>query len=191
LDAQVLSWEVFKASFPQGTVLSQDTGFDRPYGTNPYARYDQQPPTFFVGHVDPRLPAKERVVAAFGAGGTAVVAFSTLDRTPVVAGRAGRTPFVVFFRHGVVSALDAERIPSSSDVGTAAVFDRRLGGRMLTFRSGPQTGAFTDTTPGSMWDITGTAIAGPLRGRHLATVRHDEQYWFALAAFVPNATLVR
>lgn len=191
LDAQVLSWEMFKSSFPQGTVLSQNTGFDRPYGTDPYVGYDEQPPTFFTGRADPRLPAKERVVAIFGAGGTAVVPFSGLMRAPVVAGRAGRTRFVVFYRRGVVSALDAEQIPNSEDVGTAAAFDPRFGTRTLSFRQGSRSSEFIDAQTGSHWDLTGTAVSGTLRGGQLAPVRHDEQYWFALAAFVPGATLVR
>ena len=190
LDTQVLSWAMFKASFPQGTALSQNTGFDRPYGSNPYVGYDQQPPAFFTGRVDPRLPAKERVVAVFGTGGTTVVPFSRLAKTSVVAGTAGRTLFVVLFAHGVVSALDAEQIPSSADVGSAGVFDPRLGGRMLSFRPGP-AGEFTDAQTGSRWTLTGNALSGPLQGQRLTAVRHDEQYWFALAAFVPNAMLAR
>jgi hypothetical protein len=191
LDAEVLSWQMFKVAFPDGTVLSQRTGFERPYGTNPYVGYDEQPPTFFTGRVDPRLPAKERVVAIFGAGGTAVVPFSRLSNRPVVDGKAGRTPFVVFYHRGVVSALDAERIPGSHDVGTAAAFGPRVGRRTLTFRPGPSAGEFTDVQTGSTWDLSGVAMSGQLRGRQLAPIRHDEQYWFALAAFVPGATLVR
>jgi hypothetical protein len=190
LDAQVLSWLMFKQSFPHATVLSQNTGFYRPYGTNPYIGYDRQPASFFRGRVDPRLPAKERVVAVFGVGGKTVVRFSTLAKTPVVTGRAGETPFVVLYRRGVVSALDAPRIPGSRDVGAAAVFVPRLGPRTLAFR--PARGwRFVDAQTGSRWSITGAAVAGPLRGRQLVPVRHDEQYWFALAAFVPNAKLLR
>lgn len=191
LDAHVLSWAMFKAAYPAGTVLSQHTGFDRPYGTNPYVGYDEQPPTFFSGRVDPRLPAKERVVAVFGSGGTAVVPFSALARASTIVGRAGHTRFVVFYRRGVVSALDAEQIAHSADVGTAAVFENHLGTRTLTFRAVPANAEFTDVQTGSMWDLTGAALAGPLRGQRLTPVRHDEQYWFALAAFVPGATLVR
>jgi hypothetical protein len=190
LDAQVLSWQMFKQSFPRGSVLSQDTGFDRPYGSNPYVGYDEQPASFFRGRVDPRLPAKERVVAVFGAGGTAVVAFSALAKAPVVAGRAGRTPFVVLYRRGVVSALDQARIPASRDVGTAGVFVPRAGARALTFRPAGG-GLFTDAQTGSRWSIAGVAVAGPLRGLRLTSIRHDEQYWFALAAFAPKARLVR
>jgi Protein of unknown function (DUF3179) len=175
LDAQVLSWLMFKQSFPHGTVLSQNTGFYRPYGTNPYIGYDEQPATFFRGRTDPRLPAKDRVVAVFGAGGTTVVPLSALAKARVVAGRAGHTPFVVLYRHGVVSALDAPRIPASRDVGAAAVFVPRLGPRTLTFRPA-RDGQFMDAQTGSRWSITGVAVAGPPRGRQLVPVRHDERH---------------
>jgi hypothetical protein len=45
LDSQVLSWAQFKAAYPHGTVLSRKTGFDRPYGENPYVGYDAVPTT--------------------------------------------------------------------------------------------------------------------------------------------------
>jgi hypothetical protein len=41
LPALIVSYGEFKASYPAGsTVLSRDTGTQRPYGTNPYAGYD-------------------------------------------------------------------------------------------------------------------------------------------------------
>jgi hypothetical protein len=191
IDAQVLSWSQFKASYPQGTVLSRDTGFDRPYGTNPYEAYDTVPanrPSFYSGRLDPRLPPLERVVAVFGAGKAVVVPFSRLGRQRVVTGSLSGQPLVVFYAPGVVSALDSATIARSRDVGTAGVFDPRLGQRDLHFTAvGP--GTFRDQS-GSRWDITGRAIAGPLRGTQLSPVRHDEQFWFALAAFLPKATLL-
>jgi len=46
---------------------------------------------------------------------------------------------------------------------------------------------FVDRETGSTWDITGRSTAGRLQGRRLRPVRHDEQFWFALAPFVPRA----
>jgi hypothetical protein len=110
----------------------------------------------------------------------------------VVAGPAGSTQFVVLYRHGVVPTIDAEQIAASADVGTAGVFEPRLGERVLNFRKGPQGGEFTDAQTGSRWNLSGAAVAGPLQGQLLVVpIRHDEQCWFALAAFVPGATLVR
>jgi hypothetical protein len=120
-----------------------------------------------------------------------VVPFSLLRKSPVVAGRAGRTAFVVFYRRGVASALDAEQIGDSRDVGTAAALEPCSEIVLSRSLRGPVSGQFTDGQTGSRWDMTGAALSGPLQGRHLVPVRHDEQYWFALAAFVSDATLVR
>jgi Protein of unknown function (DUF3179) len=191
IDAQTLSWADFRARYPRGTVLSRKTGFDRPYGQNPYQGYESpnEAPFLFSGKLDTRLPPKERVVAVFAPRQTTVVPFSRLERTPVVTGSAKGTPFVVLFQHGVVSALDQGYIPDGKDVGTAGAFIPRAAGRVLTLK--PTRGAFVDAQTGSRWDITGRAVAGPLRGAQLPPLRHDEQFWFALAAFVPGATLVR
>jgi hypothetical protein len=191
IDAQVLSWRQFKAAFPEGTVLSRDTGFDRPYGENPYVGYDADAsarPDFYGGRLDPRLPPRERVVAVFAGRETAVVPFSALARRPVVTTTISGQPLVVLFTRGVASTLDQSRIARSRDVGTAGAFDPRVGKRTLRFTAGPG-GTFRDQI-GTTWDVTGRAIAGPLRGSRLRALRHDEQFWFALAAFVPHAHLV-
>lgn len=191
LDSQVLSWAQFKTSYPHGTVLSRDTGFQRPYGSNPYPSYDTVPatqPSFYSGRVDPRLPALERVVAVFAGEQAVVVPFSTLARRPVIAGLLGGRPLVVLYAPGVVSALDAGTIANSRDVGTADAFDPVARGRTLRFSPAGQ-GLFRDQT-GTTWNIAGRAIAGPLRGMQLRPLRHDEQFWFALAAFLPQARLL-
>jgi len=40
LSAPLVSWRQFQTAYPRGRVLSRETGFDRPYGSNPYVRYD-------------------------------------------------------------------------------------------------------------------------------------------------------
>jgi hypothetical protein len=63
-----------------------------------------------------------------------------------------------------------------------------VGGRILELEPG-EDGRFRDRQTGSTWDITGRAVAGELRGERLRPLRHDEQFWFALAAFVPEARI--
>jgi hypothetical protein len=190
IDTQVMSWSDFEIAYPHATVLSRRTGFDRPYGSNPYIGYDQPKSTPFLydGKLDPRLPPKERVVAIFAPKQTVVVPFSALQRRPVIAGDAAGTPFVVLFAHGTTTVLDQPEVSSSRDVGAAAVFVPRTAGRDLTFT--PARDGFRDVQSGSLWNLAGQATAGPLRGRRLRPLRHDEQFWFALAAFVPHARLL-
>ncbi len=190
IDAQTLSWADFKQRYPQADVLSRDTGFSRPYGTNPYSGYDQpkSKPFLYSGRIDPRLPPLERVAAVTVGGETVVVPFTKLAKHPVVTTDVGHTKAVVLYRSGVVSPLDAQSIRDSRDVGTVGAFDRRLGSRTLSFSA--QAGGFHDHETGSAWDITGHAFAGPLAGSQLRPLSHDEQFWFALAAFLPHARLI-
>ncbi|MBI4260424.1 MAG: DUF3179 domain-containing protein, partial [Actinobacteria bacterium] len=66
LPAQIVSWADWRAAHPDGKVLSQDTGFDRQYGANPYFDYDDpdidRRPFLFTGEPDPRLPATSHVL---------------------------------------------------------------------------------------------------------------------------------
>jgi Protein of unknown function (DUF3179) len=191
LPSQVLGWADFKRLHPEGDVLSRDTGVPRDYGRNPYAGYDRpdSEPFLFEGETDDRLPPKERVVAVFSDRETLVVPFSRLAREPVVQTEAGGRPVVVFYKRGVVSPLDAPSIQGSREVGTAAAFDARVDDRQLSFeRHGD---GFVDSETGSRWDIAGRAVEGELAGARLAPVRHDQQFWFALAAFVPDARIER
>ena len=190
LPSQTLSWSDFKERYPDGDVLSRDTGHDRDYGANPYEGYDtaDQQPFLLDGEADRRLPPKERVAAAFVGDEVAVVPFPRLARERVVNAEVGGRPLVFLFKPGVRSALDAGAINDSKDVGTAAAFERTLDGRELELRADGD--GFVDREGGSRFDITGRAVSGPLEGRRLPQVRHDQQFWFALAAFVPDARIL-
>ena len=192
LDSQTLSFADFRARYPTGDVLSRDTGFQRPYGQNPYEGYDTDPgarPFDYGGRLDPRLPPVERVESITLGHDTVVVPFSALAKRPVVRVTVGGVPAVVLFDPLVLSPLDGLNIASSRQVGTAVAFSRGLGARTLDFRAS-SAGLMTDGQTGSVWDITGRAIAGPLRGAQLRRLRDLNAFWFAVAAFLPHARLV-
>ena len=70
LPSQVLSWRDFRERHPQGSVLSQETGFRRDYGRTPYPGYERpgDRPFLYDGPLDARLPPKERVVLIRASG---------------------------------------------------------------------------------------------------------------------------
>jgi hypothetical protein len=190
LPAETLSWRDFKRRYPRGDALAQATGYQRPYGQNPYFRYDtgSGPFGFNGGPIDKRLPPMERVLAVRAGRMIVAAPYSLLRRRPVVNTRIGRVAVVILFERQVVSPLDATRIESSRDVGTAVAFDRRIGHRELSF--GESRGRVVDRQTGSVWDISGGAIAGPLRGRTLRPVVQNTQFWFALSTFAPGARVL-
>jgi hypothetical protein len=193
LSAPLLSWKTFKATFPEGHVLSRDTGFQRAYGQNPYVGYDRQRspfPNFFKRQVDGRLSAMERVVAIDLNGESAAFPFSSLRDSRVANDEVGDVPVAVFWVQGTSSPLDARQISRGRDVGSTAVFDRRLDGRVLTFKAA-EVGLFTDRETGSQWDILGRAVAGPLAGKQLEPVVHGNHFWFAWGVFKPETRVVQ
>jgi Protein of unknown function (DUF3179) len=193
LPSQVLSWEEFERLHPDGEVLSRDTGVERDYGRNPYTAYDRNPrsaPFLFEGEPDRSLPPKERVAAVTTGDRSAVVyPFSRLERDAPVNDEVDGKPIAVFFDPDVASALDSSVLSEGRDVGAAAVFERVADGRVLEFAPGPDTGTFVDRQTGSVWDMSGEATNGPLEGAELDQVAHDDQFWFALAAFFADAEI--
>jgi len=193
LASQILSWDEFRRAHPGGEVLSRDTGFDRDYGRNPYLAYDSDPdsqPFLLPGEPDRSLPPKERVAAVRTGERSAVVyPFGHLrDEAPIENEIDGR-PIVVFYDPDVASALDASAISEGRSVGAAAVFERTAAGRRLEFAPGAEDGTFRDSQTGSTWNMSGEATAGPLAGTRLEQVPHDDQFWFAVAAFFEDAEI--
>ena len=188
LPTQILSWEEFRKQHPDSQVLSRDTGFDRPYGQNPYTGYDSAEGAL-IGIDEPpddALPAKERVTAVQTGQGAVVYPFSRLEKDAPINDEIDGKPIVVLFDPDVRSALDSANIAEGRNTGGGGVFERALDGRALTFEAGDEAGSFRDAETGSTWNVSGLATAGELEGTQLAQIASDDQFWFALAAFFEN-----
>ena len=189
LPASIISWSDFKAASPEGQVLSRDTGFNRPYGENPYVGYDRadNPPFLFQGDLDGRLQPKERVAAVTIGDEDAAFPFTILEKERVVHYTLEGQDLVVFFKPGTRSALDDLLIGDSDEVGATGVFEVNLDGQTLTFRAGGDT--FVDNETGSIWNILGEATEGPLAGKKLTPIVHANHFWFSWGAFKPNTKI--
>jgi Protein of unknown function (DUF3179) len=191
---QLVAFSDFRAAFPGGRVLSPDTGHRRPYGENPYPLYDRKgsQPFLFDGKPDGRLEAVERVLGISQGDQHLAVPYTRLAGQASGGAAAanlelGDTPMLVLWRAGVTSALDRRRIAASRDVGAAAAFSRRVGGRTLTFHA--DHGRLRDQQTGSTWDQFGRATAGSLTGTRLAPETAMDSFWFDWAAFHPDTAI--
>ncbi|MBI3042303.1 MAG: DUF3179 domain-containing protein [Betaproteobacteria bacterium] len=189
LPATITTFADFRKAYPQGRVLSRQTGFSRPYGKNPYRGYDRvgDMPFLFSDPVDPRLPAMERVLGVSSGGRSRIYPFAALAALRVVNDQIGTDPIAVFTVEGMLSALDAEVIRDSRRIPAAAAYSRRSGARTLSFESRGE-GIF-DRETGSEWDIFGRAIAGPLRGQRLKPADSGVHFAFAWLAFNPQSEI--
>ncbi|MDE2836237.1 MAG: DUF3179 domain-containing (seleno)protein [Chloroflexota bacterium] len=186
--AQIVSWATFAAEHLDGLTLAP-SGFSSRYGTNPYVNYDNpdSQPFLFRGEADRRLPPKLRVAAVEINGEAVAFPYSRLAQERVVHHRVGGEEIVVFFEFGTTSAIGARSIPDAEDVGATGVFRPTLDSERLTFVS--DGNAITDQGTGSLWNVLGRAVSGPLAGRQLERVNAQDHLWFAWAAFKPHTTV--
>ena len=194
--ATIVSFGQFREAFPDGLIMSPDTGWFRAYGQNPYVNYDspQQHPFLYGGHLDDRLPPKLRVVSVeTPRGATIAYPWDFVSDQRVVYDTHGDTRIVIFWTPGTVSALDRGMIAESEDIGATAIFERELDGRLLSFAANPDDESgqtFIDLETGSTWDIFGRATDGELAGAQLRPVIASEHFWFAWWAFHPETEIV-
>ena len=187
LPASIFAWADFKATYPQGKVLSRETGYARRYGDNPYAGYDDvnRPPFLYAGPQTPGVLTPMARVFTIDLNGEAVAyPYDVLQEARVVNDSVGGTLLVVVWAPGTASALDAPAVALGRDVGAANAFSRQLDEQTLSFRLDGER--IVDEETGSQWDILGRAMSGRLAGRRLMPVVGVNHFWFSWAAFKPE-----
>ena len=189
LESQIVAFEDFRAAWPEARVLSRSTGFERPYGRNPYAGYDDinQSPFLLTTAPDGRLPPMERVLSVSAGGVHRVYPFSALEGTPVINDTVGGEPVVVLSRQGTLSVLDQSEIKASRRIASANAFSRRLDGKILAFET--RDGRVVDRATGSQWDLLGRAVSGPLEGARLTPAVGGVHFALAWLAFNPDTEI--
>ena len=188
IPVQTVSFEAFLATHPDGRVLSLDTGHSRQYGQNPYRFYDDPDgrPFLFGGPFDDRLDPMTRVVALRGDGEGAVIPYGVLTERRVVPFTFGGRELVALYEPGTASALDTGVIAEGRDVGATGVFTRSRDGRQIELSSN-SGGGFVDAITGEVFDILGRPAGS---GVGLEAVEHLDTFWFAAAAFYPDAVII-
>ncbi len=177
LPAIEMRWDEYKQLFPGALVLLGELfGVDVEYQRYPYGpdyRSDFNPQGVPDG-LDESRPPKERVLGVPTAEGGIAFPFNDLE---------------TLGSHAVVDVPEEEMVVFWSGGAEAAMaFSHVLDGQRLTFRVS-QEGIRDDGT-GSLWQINGEAVDGPLKGRRLAPVAEAHvSYWFGWVAFNPATTI--
>lgn len=175
LPSLLVPWKEWRTLYPHSLVLSQDTGFLRPYGSDPFLDYDRlgTPPGFPIHRTDDRLDPKEKVLG-LNLGEMPRAYSLTRLGDGVVMDTLNGHPLVIF---------------SERNGPAGAAFVPNIASRPLTFAL--EAGAFKDRETGSQWDLAGRAVAGPLLGQQLTPIPARNTYWFAWVAAFPQTTLDR
>ncbi len=187
LPIQTVRFGDFVATHPKGWVLSQDTGYARRYGFNPYVGYDAADgtPFLFRGALDDRLAPMTRVVAVRQVDSYTVVPLELLEQHRVVEFTADGVDLVALFAPGTASALDSSTISEGKDVGATGVFLRPAGLSLMEAADG----IFEDSSTGATYNILGKPI-GTTTAPDLTPVEHLDTFWFAVAAFDPDVEII-
>ncbi len=189
IPAQIVGFEQFAKAFPKGMVVSKDTGHIRNYGRNPYVGYDEigKPPFLFRGKTDGRIRPMEKIVVVEIDGQSTVYPHSTTRKMRVINDEIGSQRVVIFHIDGANSALDAEQISESKDIGATGVFVPEIDGKKLNFSF--SKGVFIDDETKSKWNVFGQAIEGKLKGKQLKHIQHGDYFAFAWLTFRPKSVI--
>jgi len=102
LPSQIISFGQFQENYPDGKVLSRDTGYDRNYGANPYTGYDDinNTPLFGAGNDDGRLPPMEKVIGVKLDDHQKAYPYSVSRKEQVINDKIGDTPLLIIHTDG-------------------------------------------------------------------------------------------
>ncbi len=187
LPSQIISFQEFKKNYPYGIILSNKTGYNRPYGKNPYRNYDniETTPFLFTGKKDNRLPQNEKVIGIKIKNIAKAYPYSITQKKKIILDEVANQQIVIFHLQGTLSSMDKLNIKDSKDVGATGVFIPRIDTLLLSFEL--INNKIIDKQTGSIWSITGKATKGKLKGSQLEQIPHGDYFAFAWFAFKPNS----
>ena len=184
LPSMTMAWKDWKALYPDTRLLvgvgSSPTRFSgRRYGQGFSGGYKERiNENEFIFPVDrekldQRLKSGDLVLTI--EVNDAVTAYP-LDRIGRVAlnDEVGGLPVVVF---------------NSVKGQSVGAFFRDVDGQVLTFEYREESEAFIDRETGSVWDLAGRAVEGPLAGAELERASTRRGFWFSIAITFPNVEL--
>jgi hypothetical protein len=167
----VAFWKDWKALYPESKVLSQDTGFSRPYGADPYGDYYTSPDILFpISHRDDRLGPKEIVVGLENDGTYRAYLLQQIEDSHVINDEISGKSIVLISLHSFM----------------VRAYDRVVDGVTVEFHY--DNGNIVDQT-GTMWNLDGEAVEGEMKGKKLTRLPFDEGFWFEWVAFHPETEL--
>jgi len=191
IPSQLISFDQFRQAHPDAKVLSRETGHNRNYGQNPYAGYDDinNSPFLLREEVSDKLPPMEKVIGVRTDEENKGYPYSITQSKNVLHDQVGGEPIVIFHIEGMASAMDESTIHRSRDDGATGVFSPVLNGELLEFEY--SYAEIRDKKTGSMWNISGQAISGPLTGEQLKTMIYGDYFAFAWLVFYPDTKMYK
>ena len=175
LPSTTATWAQWLQEHPETLVLSRETGFPRSYERDPFAGYRDQvnderfPFPVSAAALDGRLAPGDEVLGLTVGGDSRAYSARALGNAAVNDSLGGEE-IVVF---------------STESGPTAAAYLADAGDGTLSFSYAD--GQYRDARTGSLWNLSGEAVSGPLQGTTLEPLPGRYTFWFAYIAAFPEA----
>ncbi len=165
------TWETWSSMYPNSSVMTTETGFNRNYNQFPYGDYRTNNNNFIfpVNNFDTRLPSKDRTLAVLTDAKNKVYPVESFGEGLVV----------------IEEFPDGELVVMGSDTRNFITAYYNAGLENITYVNGPGAIVAEDSN-GNKIAISGLVVEGPLAGTQLEAAESILGYYFSLAAFYPD-----
>ncbi|MEM1136351.1 MAG: DUF3179 domain-containing (seleno)protein [Bacteroidota bacterium] len=186
----VLSYEKFYENYPYGLIMDYHIDKAVTYGTTPYYQHDdisKNVPNLYLAEPPLKLVPREKVIVTSSMGDQIIYPVDLVKSFGVLNDTPNNNYVAIFYANGVVSTLDQKNFKDSKDVGTCVVFSAFHKTRRLTFKKKDE--GFIDEQTGSVWDITGKCIQGPLKNDQLRLLKYRDMFAFTALSMWPEGRI--
>ena len=171
-----VSFAVFRAEWPQGSLLAPEPRYLQQYAHKDWEKQLARARTV-MDFPDSGIPARELVAGVEMNGASRAYRVDTLKRSQLVQDRIGGTPVIVVL---------------GPDGSSLRAFISRVGGKDVEFfRAASGEWSLVDSATASRWDFRGCATAGPKQGSCLEPAGVLKDYWFDWRNYHPDTTVAR
>lgn len=168
----VVRWSDWESLYPDTLVLTTDTGYSRPYGSDPYGDYYTDSRVIFpVENNDDRLHPKELILGFNDQNTHKAYKLTDLESKKIINDQMD----------------DKKMLLVSLFPSMARAFDRTLDGQVLDFEF--SNNKIIDRQTNSEWNIDGMAVSGSLQGKQLSRIVFNPGFWFEWVAFHPDTEI--
>ncbi len=175
IPTESILWSEWKTLYPEGKVLSNETGFDFDYTRHPYGAYDDNEIIYFPStSFDDQLSEKWAVDVLVS------------NETNQAFARDIEKGFGV---ENVASANENVAVFFDVESELNRAFNATANDQVLTFTYDFNTQTWTDNETESTWNKTGQATAGELEGTQLEAINLVQSYWFCAAPSYSNVRI--
>ena len=173
-NVDIMTWADWKKMYPQGRVLSSETGYTRDYGRHPFGGYDNNSRIYYpLSHIDTRIPKKWLLNGVLIDGQPVGFVHRVFAGFNVYQDKVNEIPYVALY----------------NDLPQVNIFSSVVNGETLEFTYDADTTYVTDIQTGSIWNANGYAIEGSFAGTQLTRLPSVEAMSMCWMSMYPESLL--